>query len=349
MKIAMPNLKLLLTAAGFSLLLTPSGGMPPDTASTSLFDLIHRDEILKIDLQTDLDQLLANRNTDAEVEAVLSFSGPNDRDYRFEIEIECRGKFRRRVCDFPPLKLNFSKRDLRELGLSRFDRLKLVTHCLEDQKGDDYLLKEYLIYRLYAELSPYHFRSQLVQVQYRDENGKKRYKRLGILLEDNDELAHRLQAEVVDTFSFREEGLEPENARLHALFQYMVGNADWNLALRRNLEILYFPGENTYRVVPYDFDFTGLVNVPYGIPNPDYRLTSMQQRVFLGEARGEQLQETIELLRRRRNRLEEVCRDLRYLRKRDEKDVLDYLGTFYAELDEQLIWYPETISTVEPE
>ena len=69
----------------------------------------------------------------------------------------------------------------------------------------------------------------------------------------------------------------------------------------------------------------------------------------MGEARGEQLQETIELLRRRRNRLEEVCRDLRYLRKRDEKDVLDYLGTFYAELDEQLIWYPETISTVEPE
>jgi alkylation response protein AidB-like acyl-CoA dehydrogenase len=65
------------------------------------------------------------------------------------IELSTRGRFRFRNCDFPPLMLNFSKKELRGMGLTtpEHDKLKLVTHCLEERfMAKELVAKEALAY-----------------------------------------------------------------------------------------------------------------------------------------------------------------------------------------------------------
>ncbi len=55
---------------------------------------------------------------------------------------------------------------------------------------------------------------------------------------------------------------------LLAMFQYMIGNGDYSVTGRHNLRILAMAtsGPSGFIPVPYDFDYTGLVNTHYAIP-----------------------------------------------------------------------------------
>jgi hypothetical protein len=65
-----------------------------------------------------------------------------------------------------------------------------------------------------------------------------------------------------------------------AIFQYMVGNPDWSDVAGHNVELLDRGGVAI--VVPYDFDFTGLVDAPYAIPPERFGLASVRDRVYRG-------------------------------------------------------------------
>ena len=46
--------------------------------------------------------------------ATLAFVGADGAESEWEIKIRTRGKYRRRICDQPPIKLNFDKKELEE-------------------------------------------------------------------------------------------------------------------------------------------------------------------------------------------------------------------------------------------
>jgi len=259
--------------------------------SKSVFDqmALLSDEVLEIKLTTDLQNLIVNKNTEDYQLAYIEMQDANGSNISHKLKVKPRGKYRRKICDFPPLKLNFSKSALIERGLHpEFDKLKLVTHCT-DKKMDakDNVLREYLTYQLYSKLTDHSFRTQLVKIEYVDlHNSSKPIIRYGFLIEDKDEMATRLKGQICDCRGLASDEISQEEYQLMTMFQYMIGNEDWDLAAIRNLKAVQLLNNNgaiNNIIVPYDFDFSGVVNAPYAKPNNELQHTDIRQRHFAGD------------------------------------------------------------------
>jgi hypothetical protein len=66
------------------------------------------------------------------------------------------------------------------------------------------------------------------------------------------------------------------------MFQYLIGNTDWTVRRFHNVKLVRIGRD--YYPVPYDFDFSGLVDAPYAGPNPAIgnRIRSVKERLFWG-------------------------------------------------------------------
>ena len=190
-----------------------------------------------------------------------------------------RGNFRRNAnnCEFPPLYLDFQKKTTKGTPFAKQDKLKLVTHC----QTDDYVVREYLIYKLYNQLTDLSFRVRLARISYVDSLGKRPSEtRWGFMIEDETDMSRRngltevkegVESAAADSLSM---------ARL-AVFEFMIGNIDWSSAYRHNIRLATGGGYTKPAVIPYDFDHAALVDAPYaqalepdnttGVPNRQYR------------------------------------------------------------------------------
>lgn len=121
----------------------------------------------KMLIKTNLDSLMLNKAAGEKQDAFVITSGKNLELIKLPIKIAARGKFRRRTCDLPPIWIDFPKETLKAWGLfPRYDKLKLVTHCLLDQENRQALLKEYWIYKMHNELTENSFKVHLIEVIY---------------------------------------------------------------------------------------------------------------------------------------------------------------------------------------
>ena len=257
----------------------------------SVFDqmVMSSNDVLEIKLTTDLQNLIVNKNKDDYQVAYIETQDANGNSVSHELKVKPRGRYRRKICDFPPLKLNFSKEELIQKGLHpQFDKLKLVTHCTDNKMDSkDNVLREYLTYQIYNKLTDNSFRTQLVKIEYIDlHNSSKSITRYGFLIEDKNEMAMRLNGEIHDCHGLDAEMVSKTPYNLMAMFQYMIGNEDWDLTMVRNVKaVKLFTGggmENNI-LVPYDFDFSGVVDAPYAIPATNLKHRTVKQRHFSGE------------------------------------------------------------------
>lgn len=191
-----------------------------------------------------------------------------------------RGNFRRNVnnCDFPPLYLDFLKKKTKGTLFAKQNKLKLVTHC----QAEDYVVREYLIYKLYNLVTPLSFRARLARVSYVDSLRKRPTEtRWGFLIEDEDDMAKRNQATEL------KKGLEPaatdslSMARL-AVFEFMIGNIDWSVFYRHNIRLVTGTGYKKPAVIPYDFDHAALVDAPYAHALEPDNTTGLPERQYRG-------------------------------------------------------------------
>lgn len=249
----------------------------------SLFDQLIQDEPLEITIETDLINLIENKRKPDYLPAELRYT-QNDKDYNWKMKLRPRGKSRRTLCGFPPLKLELAKKDLTAAGLSKLDDLKLVTHCLADSTTSaNMVLREYLAYRLYNVLSLNSLRAQLVKINYIDSKSvHEDMTRWGILLEDIDELAIRLKGKEVDQFAFVAGELDTIQHTYISVFQYMIGNTDWSILPIRNLKLIRQANRSEFVLIPHDFDYSSLVNAPYALPREHLGQTSLHHRVYQG-------------------------------------------------------------------
>ncbi len=300
-------------------------------AEKSVFDLMYLDEIIDVELRFDMDSLFKNKYRDEYIPATFSFRDENENSSEWDIKVKARGKFRLRTCDFPPLKLSFKKKQLKARGLSKHNSIKLVTHCLQADAATDLVFKEYLTYQLYRTISDTGFRTQLVRITYLDVKSGNRLTRFGILIEDEDQMADRLDGELCeDCYGTSPEKIDQQVYHQQALFQFMIGNSDWSIEMLRNIKLVQVD-EDRFFVVPYDFDFSGLVNAPYAVPNSDYGLTSNRQRVFLGEHKtGEKVQEAIDLFEGKKKAFIKCIRKQKKMSSAAKQDMLLYLRSFYT-------------------
>jgi hypothetical protein len=301
----------------------------------SLFDRISEAVEGELELVTDLKTLQGQRNSNTYQEAVLSYRIDKKQEESWNIHLRSRGKYRRRICVFPPIKLKFSKEELKAKGLNSDNEFKLVTHCVEGDAGKDYILREFLAYKLFEEIAPLHFKVQYVRMRYRDSKSSDRTAAWGILLEDEKALERRFKGEICSNcFNLPKSGFDQEQLKRVYLFEYLIGNTDWNTAMVRNLLLMQPKAGGAAVLIPYDFDFSGFVNASYALPNKDYEQKSVRDRVFLGaECTDAELAPTIAYFREKRPALEKIITEFKLLSTSSRDDLMEYLDSFYRELE----------------
>ncbi|GJM34804.1 MAG: hypothetical protein DHS20C18_38050 [Saprospiraceae bacterium] len=297
-------------------------------------------ELWYVVIELDLNTLLQNKKTNTYFPARLSFKTPNGEVVKWDIKVRVRGRFRRMTCEFPPLKVKMPKKKVKELGFGKNNTVKLVTHCEENKKAKEYLFREYLIYQLYGQLTDVKFETQLLQITYRDTGSGDEMITYGVFIEDVKSLADRLNAkECKECFGLTHAEFDRSNLQIHDLFQYMIGNADWSIIMNRNLKILTPKEEAAPKmVVPYDFDFSGLVNAAYAIPNADFKQKNVRERFYLGANWPEaEWSETIAHFKKKREELYDTIEQFEFINKKAKKDIKKYLDSFYKELDKGFV------------
>lgn len=306
----------------------------PAFSDSSFFDLIARDEVVAVTLSVDIEEIFRNRKI-AEVELPADFR-VNGASQTWPVKLSLRGRFRRMNCDFPPLRLVVRKEALRTQGLALHNDLKLVTHCMDDSvKSRENVLREYLAYRIYQKLTPNSMRVQLLQVTYEDPNGKNPpLTRFALLMEDFDELAARLGGEQCDSLGLGTQRVDPAQEHLMAVFEYMISNTDWSHQFLRNIKAVKLHEGQQRILIPYDFDYSGLVNAPYARPRRELGQTSVRHRVFMGNpVSASMLKSTLDHVQEKREIIFELVRSFELLGKADRTDILNYLREFYASFD----------------
>ena len=214
---------------------------------------------------------------DARYPAQLTYPGADGQQITVDIEVAPRALTRRRICDFPPLKVYFDKAKMKGTELRGNKSLKLVTYCDLNRKYEQYYIKEFLIYRIYNLITEYSFRAKPLMVAYQESERKSSIvTRFGFLIEDADEVADRNDLEKLTVGKVPPTELHSVETSYFSLFQYMIGNLDFaatggpdkNKCCHNAKIIGKGENETPKYVIPYDFDSTGLVNAHYAAP-PD--------------------------------------------------------------------------------
>lgn len=301
-----------------------------DNRPKSIFQVLTEKEAVKMTLETDLTTIIDQKKTNQYFPAMLRTEG--GKVYR--IEVKPRGKFRRRVSAFPPLKIKFKKKDLIADGLDTLNEIKLVLPCYESEKGDELIVREYLAYKMFEKLTDVSMRARLIRLTIRDTHVEQvRRPMFAILLEDEEELVARLHGQLSEEYGLPADSLHTYQAALTVMFQYMIGNTDWDISMLRNVRLVRAPESGKILLVPYDFDFSGLVSAPYSSPSSDTGLKTVRDRFLMSNGiKTEPLKRALNTLKIAKPYFFELCKS-KYIDNLATQDMSNFLHSFFEKVE----------------
>ena len=202
------------------------------------------------------------------------------------------------------------------------------------------MLREYLVYKLYNVLTENSFRVRLVNIEYINTYKKsKPVKTFAFFIEPEEMLGERINAVPVNSLKLTQKHIIPEMMNRMAIFNYMIGNTDWSVPNLHNCKVLSplkVSNSELGYIVPYDFDYSGLVDASYAVPYEPLGLSSVRERRYVGICRSEEV--FIDALREFQEKKEEfykVINDFPYLGEKVKKEMIRYLDEFYAGFDKR--------------
>jgi hypothetical protein len=253
--------------------------------------LLFQDQLpLSIQLKYSIKNIKQNTNDSTYIESTMYYKNESISWDSIKIKLRARGGYRRENCYFVPLKLKLKKSITKGTLFEGNKKLKIVLPCLLERYNDDYVVKEYMAYKLYEVISPYHFNTRLANIELLEEKGKriKEHELKGILIEDIDKVAKRFNGKEIDRI-IHPMNMDTITAIQISFFQYLIGNTDFSLKYQHKEKLLFV--DNEYISVPYDFDMSGLVNSSYAvvsnIQNVPLSITEVTQRLYKGYKRDE--------------------------------------------------------------
>jgi len=301
--------------------------------------LFQSKDVLEITLTGPFRQIDRERDKEQEYEGFLSYSAGEGEDVQLEASFEVRGNYRLRsdVCRYSQLWIDLRRREVPGTVFAGQNRLKLVVQCRQQGRYSDYVLKEFLAYQMYEQLTTPGFGTRLVNVtyDYSDDDGESRT-HLGLLVEHKDTVAERAGATNVDLNRVSLSDLESIQATRVALFMLMIGNTDFSLAAGpegdeccHNAKLL--DREGSFVPIPYDFDASGFVNATYAAePNPSFGIRSNRQRLFRGYCiHNAYVEEAIPEFLQVRQEIVSLVENSAIASGRVKRDAVNYLEDFF--------------------
>jgi len=301
--------------------------------------LFEDDTVLEVSLSGPLSSLFEEKNDRRELPFVLRANG-----VEHSIKVRVRGKSRRRVCSFPPLRFNFSVDDTAQSIFEGENKLKLVTHCREKKSAQLDTLQEYAAYRIFNLISNVSYKVRLLHITYTDTDGRfmdDKLDRYGFLIESESELADRVGGQPVHVTGVSLRALDSQQAAAVFVFQYLIGNTDWSLVTADEDDTCCHNGdlfdvESARYYVPYDFDLSGLVNARYARPDASLRISRVTQRKYRGYCiSANAVMGALSVIKSRRVDILDSINQLPGVSEREIEATTKYLERFFVQASDE--------------
>lgn len=294
--------------------------------------LFASDEALVVTLEADLANIKAKRDKDVVRTGTFTFPGPEGQPMSVAVKLTTRGTSRRdkKICNFPPLKIDLPKGQVRGTVFDGQNKLKLVVPCNDRSAAyQRYALVEYLLYRTYSLLTPVSFRVRLLHITFKDTSGRDEDRtKYAFLIEDVDRLAERHFGAESERKRLHPYALQDRQAALLDLFQFMIGNTDWSTAYFHNIKAIRVRG--LYFVIPYDFDHAGAVDAKYASPDRRLRIETVRERLYRGYCRDDvDFQNLFSFFNERKAEIYGMVEAFGVLDEDTRKRLIEYYDGFY--------------------
>ena len=168
--------------------------------------------------------------------------------------------------------------------------------CLKSSRSNDHVIKEFLAYKIYELVSPYHFETKMVSIKLNEDKDNKlrSHDLIGFFIQDDKKLAALNDGSIIKR-NVHPNAQDPMSATRNDFFQFMIGNTDYSLAYQHN-EKLFIINKKLIPV-PYDFDMSGLVNASYAVvskvQNKTLPISKVSIRLYRGFDREEKVMQAV--------------------------------------------------------
>lgn len=325
---------ILLCILGLGLRSSGQSGLPEVTNTPERFTVANP---MEINLSFDIKTFIKNKEEDEYVPASISYTLPDGTQVEKNCRIRPRGNYRRNKCYLPPIKIDFDDSSYVIPEFENMGKIKMVSLCKEAGNFEQYLIKEYLIYKAYELISPYSLKTYFLKVNFIDtEDKKKPFTSYSFLIEDIDDLAERMNAIEVENNGLLPVHLQRSVMNQLGIFEFMIGNTDWHVPNLHNIKLLKIndPGEPVPIPVPYDFDYAGLVNTNYAVPHETLPIESVTERYYMGNCMTEpEFEEVKQNFIDHKDEIIAMFGDCPLLQTFNQKTSASYLNDFYAILE----------------
>jgi hypothetical protein len=290
--------------------------------------------VLELTIEADFDYLRKEINQDRSVyqPGILVVEDLSGVTRSLPVSLKTRGVSRLKmgICSFVQFFVQFKDSGLVDTPFSGQKTLPLVTHCKNTAKYEQYLLKEFLAYQTYALLTDASIRTRLARITYVDTSGKRKdLVRYAFFAEHFEQVAQRLGRELVSIGNFNPLNADPYGSALMDVFQYMIGNTDWSVVQQHNVALLQ-DSSGGILPLPFDFDWTGVVDASYAYPGDEVNINSVRQRLYRGACLGQEtMQEVFDRFVTRKEGIYAMYRKQAGLDARQLKKTLGYYDEFY--------------------
>jgi hypothetical protein len=254
--------------------------------------LFQAEQPLSIRLEYSFKEIIKSNSDSVYFPSVLYYSSDRQHWDSVKIGVRGRGKFRRATCFFTPIRIKIDKDNAKGTLFQGNRNLKLVLPCKTAPQYNDLVLKEYICYQMYEPLTPYNFKTRLLNASVADVGGKQKkiYDVKAFFIEDDDVAAKRYNGKAVDDNLVPRQINDTCSLRFD-FFEYMIANTDWSSSFRHNSKTIRIG--NKFVPIAYDFDMAGFVNASYAQPNPTLPIGSVRERLYRGYCRDENVAEFV--------------------------------------------------------
>lgn len=284
----------------------------------------------------------------------IEFTDDLGKENSLELTTERRGGTRQVVCRYPPIKLRFQKKAVKGTVFHGQKSLKLATHCDTGAPFEQYQVLEILAYRMYNLITDFSFRVRPLSVTYIDsENSGSDGPRPAFLIEDISDVAKRNGQKKLKVAEITAEKLHAQEASKLSLFQYMIGNSDWDALSGpdpekccKNIKLIgQDPDKEPIYAIPNDFDSSGLVDAHYAVPPSNLPIKDVTQRLFRGFCmHNGTLEDARQRFLAREQDIYSLLENEDRLTSESKEKAAKYLGQYFGILRDQEKFEKEIIS-----
>ncbi|MBN2597522.1 MAG: hypothetical protein JXR82_12115 [Marinifilaceae bacterium] len=306
-----------------------------DRDSLLKLPLFKNEKLLEFELKTNLSSLLNDISEDRKYHKSELQLIENDKQIgdRIDVEVMTRGNFRRRKqnCDFPPLRFKLPVERMVGTEFEGQSKLKYVSHCQSFEDGfEQNTIKEYLIYKMYNLIDEHSYRVRLSQISFIDSITNDTIRKFGFFLEDKNDVATRNGKIILQFKNMKQYNMLRKNIVMLSLFQLMIGNSDWNVERLHNIDIVSVDEQSIPIAIPFDFDWSGIINHTYFTLDPNIASDAKYKRLYKGYRwSDEELNAAFTDFNELKEAFLELISQCEYLNEENRHGLTDYILKFY--------------------